>query len=472
MTSTVLVRAKSASRTIPLIVVAAGGAALVGLLANSGSSKIVAGAVGALLLGALIARAPEWTFGACLLVLCYSPEYMGSAAGVFGQPQLQKGIVYFAALGMALHRGVRPRYLIVPAAYAVMAILAKLNGQLIPGLTLTQMLSSFVTLTVGWTALSIKWDRERDARYLKVLSCLPVACVLLGVLLQGAGLHTLFDHGTGFDSTTRLQGASGPAQLALTSLIACVTASICYRVTRWRWAPMFVVADAAILALTVSRGAAIALAVALAWPIIRLALSGSSDKRWVPQRWARIAIVCVAAAGAASLVVPSLLARQDNATFIPGQGVIYDKTSGRSKAWSEFYAIAQRSPLFGHGLGAGPITKIQEKGFLAQHNEYLRLFLEGGYIGGGIVLLAMIIVIATCIRLAPRRIRLDLFGLVVGFAILSYTDNTLTSVNLQLPFCLVFGILASNARQRVRAAPVSSQPAVMPPIEPPVPVAG
>lgn len=396
---------------------------------------------------------------------------MGSATGVFGDPQLQKGIVYFAALGMALHRGVRPRFLLVPAAYVVMAILAKLNGQLISGLTLTQMLSSFVTLTVGWTALSIKWDRERDSRYLKVLSVLPVACVLLGVLLQVAGIHPVFDHGTGFDSSTRLQGASGPAQLALTSLIACVTASICYRVTRWRWAPLFVVADAAILALTVSRGAAIALAIALAWPITRLALSGASDKRWVPQRWARMAIVCVAAAGAASLVVPSLLNRQDNGTFVPGQGVITDKTSGRSKAWHEFYVIAKQSPLFGHGLGAGPITKIQEKGFLAQHNEYLRLFLEGGYIGGGLVLLAMIIVIGSCIRASPSRIRLDLFGLVLGFLILSYTDNTLTSVNLQLPFCLVFGILAGNPLRRARAAPVLRDPPVSP-LEPQIALPG
>jgi len=445
---------------------------LVGVFANSASSKVVAAAVGALLLGSLLARAPEWTFGVCLLALCYSPEYMGGAAGVFGDPQLQKGLVYFGALGMALQRGVRPRFLIVPAAYVVMAILAKLNNQLIPGLSLTQMLSSFVTLTVGWTALAIKWDPRRDLKYLKVLACLPVACVLLGVLLQGAGLHPVFDHGTGFDSTTRLQGASGPAQLALTSLIACVTGSICYRMTRWTWAPLLVVADATILALTVSRGAAIALAIALAWPILRLALSGSADKRWVPQRWARILIVCVAAAGAASLVVPSLLNRQANATFIQGQGVITDKTSGRSAAWHEFYVIAKQSPLFGHGLGSGPITKIKEKGFLAQHNEYLRLFLEGGYVGGGLILLAMIIVITSCIRLAPRRIRMDLVGLVLGFAILSYTDNTLTSVNLQVPFCLVFGILASFGLQRARPSPAVSEPSPAPPLEPPIPVVG
>src|ERR1700733_856480 len=229
-------------RTGAIVLIATIAAASVGLVAEH-SSKVAAGAVCAMLLGALLARVPAVMFGICLLALCYGPEYLGAGAGVFTHPQLQKGLVYFAVLGMALHRGVHPRFLVVPAAYVLMAVLSVINGQLIAGLTLTQMLSSFVTLTVGWTALAIAWDLRTDARYLKILCALPVASVLLGVLLQFAHLHTLFQEGPGF-STTRLQGASQPAQLALSAFIGCVTASICYRVTRWRYAPMFVVADA------------------------------------------------------------------------------------------------------------------------------------------------------------------------------------------------------------------------------------
>jgi teichuronic acid biosynthesis protein TuaE len=441
--------ARSAYRNTPLVLTAAIAAAVVGMLAAH-SSTFAAGAVCALLLGALLARVPAVMFGICLLALCYGPEYLESSAGVFAQPQLQKGLVYFAVLGMALHRGVRPRFLVVPLAYIVMAILSVINGQLIPGLTLTQMLSSFVTLTVGWTALAVAWDLRTDARYLKILACLPVACVVLGGLLQVAHVHTLFQHGAGF-STTRLQGASGPAQLALTCFIGCVTASICYRVTRWKYAPALVVANAVILGLTVSRGAALALGLALTWPTLRFVFSGREDKRWVPERWLRATIVFGALAIIAAVLVPALLARDDTGTYIQGQGVVYDATSGRAAAWHEFYTIAKQAPLFGHGLGAGPITKIAEKGFLAQHNEYLRLFLEGGYIGGGIVLAAIIFVIGTCIRRAPSWIRLDLLALAIGFAVLSYTDNTLTSCNLQVPFCLVFGILAGTSAQRARA---------------------
>ena len=191
----------------------------------------------------------------------------------------------------------------------------------------------------------------------------------------------------------------------------------------------------------------------------------------MPQRWLRATIVFGALGIVAIALVPALRSRQSAGTYIQGQGVVYDKTSGRSAAWHEFYSIAKRSPLFGHGLGSGPITKITEQGFLAQHNEYLRLFLEGGYIGGGIVLAAIIVVIGTCIRRAPSWIRLDLLGLAIGFAVLSYTDNTLTSCNLQVPFCLVFGILAGATIQRARrpdplATVASTTPELERPLQP------
>ena len=445
--------AKSAYHAIPITLLSAVAAAVTALVATSSSSKVAAGVVCALLLGALLARVPAAVFCLCLLMLCYSPQNLGATTGVFGDPQLQKGLVYFATLGIALQRGMRPRFLIVPAAYVVLAVLSEINGQLIAGLNLTQVLSTFVTLTVGWTALAVRWDYEKDLRYLKVLAWLPVACLVAGVFLQAAHLHPVWHYGTGFDHSTRLQGASIPAQLALTAFVACVTASICYRLNRWRWAPLLVVVNAAILALTLSRGAAISLGIAMLWPALRFSFSGAREHRWMRSRSLRMGAVAAALAVVLVVVLPGLLARESTGIYIQGQGVVYDKSSGRDQAWSEFYAIAKRSPLFGHGLGAGPITKIPERGFEAQHNEYLRMFLEGGYIGGGLVLAAILIVVGTCMAKSPKRIRLDLLGFAIGFAVLSYTDNTLTSVNLQVPFCLLFGLTASAAFRRPANAP-------------------
>jgi hypothetical protein len=417
------------------------GGGVIGILSGGNSPVLAAGAVAALFLGAFMARAPTFVFGACLLALAYSPEFLDARAGVFTHPQLQKGLLYFAILGFILHRGVRPQALIVLVAYVGLAVLSTLNGQLAPGLTLGQELSSFVTLTVGWTALAVNWRYDEDLVYLRVIACLPIACLVFGLALQAGGLHSFLETGVGFDTTTRLAGASIPAQLALTSFVGCVAASICYRLTRWWPAAALSVANAAILALTISRGAAIALGIAMLYPVLRLVFSRDSSIR-APQ-WLRIGAVGIGVVVVLAVAVPALRSRASAGYYVPGQGTQHDPTSGRAKAWSEFYAIAQQSPLFGHGLGSGPITKIQEKGFLAQHNEYLRLFLEGGYIGGGLVLLAIVIVIVSCITRAPPAVRPDLVGLIAGWAVLSYTDNTLTSVNLTVPILLLLGICAS-----------------------------
>jgi teichuronic acid biosynthesis protein TuaE len=420
-------------------------AAIVGAAVGRADTIDAAGAVAAVLLGALIARRPAVTFGVCLLILCYSPEYLGPEAGVLGHPEVPKALIYFVALGMALHRGIRPRYLIVTGGYVALATLAWINGQLNPALNLNQVLSSFVTLSVGWTALAVSWDFRRDVAFLRVLCVLPVASVVVGGLLQVAGLDTLY-------RASRLQGASIPAQLALMCFTATIAGSLCYRLTRWRWAPFVVFADAVILGLTVSRGSAIALGLAMAWPTLRFAFGPSLPNQFLARRWMRVGAVAVAIAVVAAILIPALLARGNDGTYVVGEGFVKNGTSGRSKAWSEFLAIARKAPLFGHGLGAGPITKVQEQGFLAQHNEYLRLFLEGGYIGGGIVLLAIIVVIGMSIANAPPWVRLDLLGLAIGFAVLSYTDNTLSSPTIAVPFCLIFGIVGSW-RQSVPLVP-------------------
>jgi O-antigen ligase len=202
--------------------------------------------------------------------------------------------------------------------------------------------------------------------------------------------------------------------------------------------------NALILALTLTRGASVALAFAAIVPVLRFALAPMPV--WPGRAIARLGLVLALAAVVAVALVPRFEERNAGGRYYAGVGTFQDPTSGRKDAWKEIYAIAEQSPLFGHGLGAGPITKIAEKGFLAQHNEYLRLFLEGGYVGGGLVLLAIVLVVGMCIARAPPFIRLDLAGVAFAWAGLSYYDNTLTSINLTVPLCLVLGIVASRRR--------------------------
>jgi teichuronic acid biosynthesis protein TuaE len=401
-------------------------------------------AVAGLLLAGAISRAPALVFGCALLTLAFTPEHLGPSLAPLNRPELQKGLVYAALIAMALIRGVDRRLVLPVLAYVGLAMLSYLHGDLAPGLNAGQMASTFVTLTIAWVALAVKWDWERDARYLKVLAFIGPGCVGFGVLLNLAGLHSLWNEPTAFDVSWRLRGASIAAQLAMMAFASCIAAYVCHRLTGWRPARWLVPLNALILALTLTRGTAAALGIAAIWPVLRFALAPLPYRRGAAV--ARLGIVFALAGIVAVTLVPALKDRNAGGRYYAGQGTFQDRTSGRSEAWKQFYAIGKQSPLFGHGLGSGPITKIQEGGFLAQHNEYLRLFLEGGYVGGGLVLLAMALVIGICIARAPPFLRLDLFGVAVAWAWLSYYDNTLTSINLTVPLCLVFALVAARRR--------------------------
>jgi hypothetical protein len=381
-----------------------------------------------------------------LVALAYSPEFLNSHFGLLTNPEVQKGLVYLAVLTMAIIRGVDRRLILPVPAYLILALVSYVHGDLAPGLTEQQMASTFVTLTAGWVALAIKWDWVRDARYLKVIACIAPACVVFGVLLELAGQHSVWKTPTPFDNSLRLRGASIPAQLALTAYASCAASYVCHRLMRWRVAPFLLVLNICILALTLTRGVAAALAVAAVVPMLRYALRPMRFRR-PATAMARLAVIAALGGVLAATLVPALEARNSGGRYYAGYGTVQDPTSGRLAAWKEFYDIAQQSPLFGHGLGSGPVTQIKTQGFLAQHNDYLRLFLEGGYVGGGLVLLAIVVAVATAIARAPRSIRLDLTGLAVGFAGLSFFDNTLTTVSLTVPLLMTLGLAASWRRR-------------------------
>lgn len=415
--------------------------------------KVAGLTVAGLLVAAIASRAPAVVLACALALLGYSPEGLAPGGGLLTHPELQKGAVYAALLAFVLARGVRPQFILPVVAYIVSAVLSLLHGQLTPGLSLSQVGSTFLTLTLGWTALSIKWQAARDLSFLKVVAFLPLISLALGVVFQGLGLHSLIEHGDSFDAVSRLRGASISAQLALMSFVSAIAAQVCWRLAAWRLGPPLLVVNAIVLGLTLTRGAAIAFAVAMLWPAARFALDAVRAR---PRMGAlRLATLGLVLGGVILLLVPKLEARNAGGRYYPGQGTISDRSSGREKAWKEFYAIANQSPLYGHGLGSGPITKIQQEGFKAQHNEYLRLFLEGGYVGGGLVLLSIVIVVVAAIARAPRGVRPDLASAALGLALLSVTDNTLTSIPLTVPFGLLLGICASW-RRPPRVSPVGT----------------
>jgi teichuronic acid biosynthesis protein TuaE len=140
-----------------------------------------------------------------------------------------------------------------------------------------------------------------------------------------------------------------------------------------------------------------------------------------------------------------------------GQGNV--NTSGRSVAWDFLLEEAMENPLFGRGLGAGTIVggqvtsegEIVNPAFRAPHNEYLRMFVDGGVVGTLLILLGFGIVFRRILQSVRAESKLYLATFLFGFAVYSLTDNTLSTIQFFIPFCWYLGVLYTQDAQAIRS---------------------
>jgi hypothetical protein len=445
-----------------------------GRLARPGSSRglVVAGGLASIVLGALCARSTTLAAGGmvailgCTLVavspalwlavglatLTAAPELMPFAHGALGSQQVYKSLLYLAVLPMIALRGVRGRYALPLIAYLIVTTTAEIAGTHPDNLTPGQTASSLATLCIGWVFLIVAWDWERDHRFLKLIAALPVLSVVVGAALTPLGWKVFQPYA----SPPRLQGAEIAALLGGTAVASTVAAIVLYRRAGWRPAVPLGISAVVVTAASLGRGAITALIIAAApagFRIVRGLLGRKGGESYLKFLVAGLAISAVVAFA----VVPALNSRANSVSYNAiTHTATKDSTSGRVEAWRQFYQAAEVNLVWGRGMGTGPIIKIGQVGFQAQHNEYLRMVLEVGYAGGILLLIAMIIAVTRVLRDTPAIVRADAIALAVALAVYSATDNTLTSRHLAVPFLATLAIAAApivRERRQADAAP-------------------
>jgi O-antigen ligase len=126
--------------------------------------------------------------------------------------------------------------------------------------------------------------------------------------------------------------------------------------------------------------------------------------------------------------------------------------SGRELLWPPFREAAAASPWFGWGVGAGNaiIPHDSELARLIQswaaHNEYLRIAVEGGELGRGLLILLFVpwVVLHTWPLCRTDRVIMRLVFL--AFAAHAYTDNVLIATTACVFFTFATGVFARTAR--------------------------
>ena len=269
-------------------------------------------------------------------------------------------------------------------------------------------------------------------RLLAVIRWCPLIALALGVTLTLAGLRPLFVEGGG----ARLAGLGHPAFLAGVTMVGAYACLISlYRrdhaVDRWLLGVN--------LAILLATGARAPLAYTIAVIALTLMLVPSTTVPTPRRVFAILAMVCA---------VPVLVALAGDLSDVRVLHLLTTDAghlSGRERLWPLFQAAAEGAPWFGWGIGAGNIVISPESTVAkllktwAAHNEYLRIRVEGGWIGLSVLVGLFVAWVGTRTARLPPADRWIMRLVFLAFAAHAVTDNVLIST----PACVLFSFAAA-----------------------------
>ncbi len=353
-----------------------------------------------------------------------------------------KGAEIGLAALCALRFGFRTDRLSPGWAYLAMLAAGMAHG-LYPGLTPIDSVRSLIGSVVPFVFCFCRLPRSWADAMIQTMKWCPLIVVLACVPLDLAGIRPLFVDSGG----ARLAGLGHPAFLAgvcLPAIYACLIEL--YRDGR-SGDLCLLAANGLILLLTGARAP-------LAYAVAVTAVSLMTIRSRVFSPASRLMFILIGGA-----VVPMLFGLASQFSDIRLFNVVLNETanlSGRDMLWPAFEKAAERSPWLGWGIGAGNVI-IPPTGHIAQtlhtwaaHNEYLRMQVEGGYIGRTLLIVLFAAWVWANTRYLRTSDRMIMRFAFVAFACHAFTDNVLIST----PACVLFAFAtAVFVRQEARPHP-------------------
>jgi O-antigen ligase len=314
-----------------------------------------------------------------------------------------------------------------------------LHPALTPSDSLRSLIGSCAPYAFSFSRLSRGWAQVM----IRMTTWIPAITVTAAAALDLAGLRSMFVDSGGM----RLAGLGHPAFLAgicLAGIYACLIELYRGRPVLW-----LLVANGAILVLTGARAPA---AYAAAVMVVTLACV---DSPHFPRRRRMRLLLFGALASVVLAVLAGSLSDLRLFALLGGEAA---NLSGREQLWPSFAAAAESSPWVGWGVGAGnaiiPPDSLVAKQMhtWAAHNEYLRMAVEGGELGRGLLILMFTLWAWThTARLRPSERRIMRF-VFIAFACHAITDNVLISTSASVLFAFVAAVFARGALE-AEAAP-------------------
>ncbi|ASA26023.1 O-antigen ligase family protein [Paenibacillus donghaensis] len=393
-----------------------------------------------ILLGVSISR-PELISYFVLLTTAVSINFL-YAGSLFGVEilSLYKLVIVMLLVPCILVNGVRFR--LSHPLWAMVALLFITFGLSIwlPEMTSSIAVKAFIGLSLPFVFLLINWKKEVADRQIRILCMLPLVSVAVGVLLQLAGIHPFLD--VEFTGAVRVQGANIPAHLAMLAFMGVGIPFIEIKRSpqHIRYFYIMLALNFFILLATGTRGPILALALMVLYyfyDISRQYLKGKTT-------------YLIPLMGSFLLIFAAVFMQLDNfrkRSFERTTDTAVD-LSGRSEAWEYFLNKAADSPWSGRGLGAVTVANdgTLYKGFVVPHNEYIRFYYDGGYIGAIVLLLSLLAVFVLVYRALAPKVKPYYVFFIAAFLIYSFSDNTLSTVQFIIPFCWYLNCLYRSSQ--------------------------
>lgn len=369
-------------------------------------------------------------------VVSYQVIYDFSVYGLDLQTA-NKLLILLLAVPAMIRFGWRLRRALPILAFAFLLLSSLLLAELHPELSMQASVQAFIGLSAPFLLLLIRWDPVTAHRQLRLITFLPLISIAAGGILQLLGQHQLAV--TEFNGAFRLQGASIPAHLAFLAFVALMTAMVEWRrnANRTLLFYMMIAINMLILLLTGTRGPLLA-----AIPMVLVFLFDLS-KQYIKGR----TVLLIPLFGFLAVLSVSFLLLFDNLmkrSFGRHSELGVD-LSGREEAWRFFLDGVGESIWFGRGLGAVLYANDGSlyQGFAVPHNEYIRFYYDGGWVGVVLLSLSLAAVFIQVFRRVPQAVRAYITALLIGFMLYSFTDNTLSTLQFIVPFCFFLGAIAA-----------------------------
>lgn len=346
-------------------------------------------------------------------IICYAYSFKISV-------DLVIKILFLITIAFSCWRyGVKKQSLKIFAILFILVFFGTILANFTNTYTFSDNITAVISTVLGFLIICVNWPTDDKEEILKRISFIPICSIIIGIIIIPLNIVPFFSRA----GNVGLGGASMATNLSFFCISAIMAALSVYKINSNVKYRLLAYINFLILLLTLTRGGILAGFIMIFPDIIKwLKETPKSFNKFI------ITLLIIGISIVPVMHIAELLLER---SFTNGEF----NSSGRFEAWSYMIDIVDNKYI-GNGFGFLKTATggTLDRGFNAAHNEYIRIYLETGYIG--LILHTILFGISFKTILAEQKIftKKTIYFFILAFLVYSFTDNTITNYRFWIPF--------------------------------------